>query len=86
MIDDIRLESQKIEQAKTWDAIKSLEKLRQSEVIRMVLEGKHRPEDLDSAYRNMKKRIRELEFTHQLDMSQIVALRRQIEILMEGET
>ena len=81
MIDDFKLESQKQEFA---DRMDKLEYLKQSEVVRLVLEGKHKPQELDSAFRNMKKRIRELEYTHQLDLSQIVSLRRQIELLMEG--
>ena len=82
MIDDFKLESQKQEFA---DRMDKLEYLKQSEVVRLVLEGKHKPQELDSAFRNMKKRIRELEYTHQLDLSQIVAMRRQIELLMEGK-
>lgn len=84
MIDDIRLERQKEEQAEFLNARKKLEYLKQSEVVRLVLDGKYTPQELDSAYRNMKKRIREQEYTHQLDLSTIVAYRRQMELLMEG--
>lgn len=83
MIDDNKLESQKQEMSERLDARQKLEYLKQSEVVRLVLDGKYKPAELDSAYRNMKKRIREQEYTHQLDMSQIVALRRQIEMLTE---
>lgn len=84
MIDDIRLERQKEEIAVFLNAREKLEYLKQSEVVRMVLDGKYTPQELDSAYRNMKKRIREQEYTHQLDLSTIVAYRRQMELLMEG--
>lgn len=84
MIDDIRLERQKEEQAEFLNAREKLEYLKQSEVVRLVLDGKYTPQELDSAYRNMKKRIREQEYTHQLDLSTIVAYRRQMELLMEG--
>lgn len=84
MIDDIRLERQKEEIAVFLNAREKLEYLKQSEVVRMVLDGKYTPQELDSAYRNMKKRIRGQEYTHQLDLSTIVAYRRQMELLMEG--
>lgn len=84
MIDDIRLERQKAEIAVFLNAREKLEYLKQSEVVRMVLDGKYTPQELDSAYRNMKKRIREQEYTHQLDLSTIVAYRRQMELMMEG--
>ena len=84
MIDDFKLERQKEEQAKFLNAREKLEYLKQSEVVRLVLDGKYTPQELDSAYRNMKKRIREQEYTHQLDQSTIVAYRRQMELLMEG--
>lgn len=84
MIDDFKLERQKEEQAEFLNAREKLEYLKQSEVVRMVLDGKYTPQELDSAYRNMKKRIREQEYTHQLDLSTIVAYRRQMELLMEG--
>ena len=58
-----------------------LEFLKQSETIQLVISGKYTPKDLDSALRNMKKRIRELEHIRQLDMAQIVEQRRQIEML-----
>lgn len=63
-----------------------LDYLKQSEVIRLVVDGKYKPWELDSAYRNMKKRMREMEHTRILDRAQIVAYRRQIELLMEGRT
>lgn len=57
-----------------------LDYLTQSEVIRLVVEGKYKPWELDSAYRNMKTRMREMEHTHILDTQAIsnltVALER----------
>lgn len=82
MIDDMKLEQQKQEMSERLDARQKLEYLKQSEVVRLMLDGKYKPEELDSAYRNMKKRIREQEYTHQLDLSEIVTLRRQVELLM----
>lgn len=61
MIDDIRLERQKEEQAEFLNAREKMEYLKKSEVVRLVLDGKYTPQELDSAYRNMKKRIREQE-------------------------
>lgn len=81
MIDDIRLKSEKIQQAKTWDAIKTLELLEQSEVIRMVIDGKYTPKDLDSAYRNMKNKIVALQNESFADKAEIMRLRRYIELL-----
>lgn len=42
-----------------------------SEAIAKVDAGELRPLDLDRVIKNMKKRIRELEYTHQLDQSEI---------------
>ena len=61
-----------------------LEYLEGSETIMLVVNGKYTPKDLDNCIRNMKKRIRELEHLHQLDMAQIVEQRRQIDFLMCG--
>ena len=85
MIDDIRLQSEKLHQARTWDAIQTLEKLRQSEVISMVLDGKYTPKDLDSAYRNMKARIVKLENESFADKAEIMRLRRYIELITMPE-
>ena len=60
-----------------------LEYLKQSEIVRLVLAGKYTPKGIDNAFRKMKRRIREQEHTHILDMAQIVAYRRQIELLTE---
>ena len=38
-----------------------IEYLKQSEVVRLVLDGKFTPDELDSAYRNLRKRVRQLE-------------------------
>ena len=85
MIDDIRLESEKQRQAKTWDAIKMMEKLAQSEVIRMVIDGKYTPKDLDSAYRNMKQKIVRLQNEQYADKAEIMRLKRYIELLTISE-
>ena len=55
-----------------------------SECIAKVDRGELSPLDLDKAFKNMKKLIRELEHVHQLDKAEIVNYRRQIELLMEG--
>ena len=85
MIDDIRLQSEKLHQAKTWDAIKALEKLQESEVIRMILDGRHTPKDVDNAFRNMKQRIIKLENESYADKAEIVRLRRYIELISVAE-
>lgn len=38
-----------------------LEYLQESECVRLILEGKFTPADLDSAFRNLRKRVRDLE-------------------------
>ena len=53
-----------------------------SETIAKVDKGELTPLDLDRVIINMKKKIRELEYTHTLDQSEIVNYRRQIEYLM----
>lgn len=85
MIDDIRLQSEKLNQARTWDAIKTLEKLRQSELISMVLDGKYTPKDLDNAYRNMKAQIVKLQNESFADKAEIMRLRRYIELITMPE-
>ena len=60
----------------------TLERLKESETIRLVIDRKYTPKDLDNAMRNMKKRIQELEHIRQMDMAQIVEQRRQIDFLM----
>lgn len=61
----------------------TLDYLKESETIRLVIEGKYTPKELDMIIRNMKKHMRELEHTHQLDIAEVVNLRRRIELLME---
>lgn len=85
MIDDIRLQSEKLNQARTWDAIKALEKLQQSELIRMVLDGKYTPKDLDNAYRNMKAQIVKLQNESYADKAEIMRLKRYIELITMPE-
>lgn len=53
-----------------------------SETIAKVDKGELTPLDLDRVIINMKKKIRELEYTHTLDQSEIVNYRRQIEYFM----
>lgn len=55
-----------------------------SECIAKVDRGELSPLDLDNAFKNMKKRIRELEHVHALDQTEIVNYRRQIQLLVEG--
>lgn len=38
-----------------------LEYLMESECVRLVLDGKFTPAELDSAFRNLRKRVRDLE-------------------------
>lgn len=38
-----------------------LEYLQESECVRLILEGKFTPADLDSAFRNLRRRVRDLE-------------------------
>ena len=85
MIDDIRLQSEKLHQAKRLDAIQTLELLQQSEVIRMVLDGKYTPKDLDKAYRNMKAQIVKLQNEQFTDKAEIMRLRRYIELITYPE-
>ena len=65
--------------------LEQLEYLKQSETVRLVLEGKHTPQDLDSAYKNMKKQIVKLQNESFADKAEIVRLRRYIELLTRAE-
>lgn len=85
MIDNIRLESEKLEQARTWDTIKLLAKLQESEVIRLVIDGKFTPHELDSAYRNMKAQIVKLQNEQFADKAEIMRLKRYIELITYPE-
>lgn len=64
-------------------AMEDLAYLLESETIRLVHTGDFTPQELDSAMRNLRKRVAELEHTHILDMEQIASQRRQIDLLME---
>ena len=55
--------------------------LMQSKVVRMVLDNVYTPKDLDSAYQNLRKRVRDLESQHISDITTIIEQRRQIEML-----
>jgi len=55
-----------------------------SEEIRKVDRGEKSPHDLDEEFKKMRSRIRELEHIRLLNQSEIVNLRRQIELLVEG--
>ena len=68
---------------KKLSPIQKLEYLMQSETIRLIMAGRYTPQELDRTLRNMRKRIREQEHVHQLDLSEVVSLRRQIELLTE---
>ena len=85
MIDDIRLAEEKLQQARTWDAIKELERLQESEVIRMVMDGKFTPKEIDSAFRKMKAQIVKLENQHFADQAEIMRLKRFTELLTMPE-
>ena len=65
--------------------LEQLEYLKQSETVRLVLEGKHTPQDLDSAYMNMKKQIIKLQNEQFADKAEIMRLRRYIELLTRAE-
>ena len=54
-----------------------------SEVVRMVMDGRFTPTEVDNAFRNLRKRVAHLEHTHKLDEEVIDAQRRQIDLLME---
>ncbi len=75
------LSEQKKDYATMFDAREVLEYLKQSEVIRLVLAEKYTPQDVDNAFRNLRKRVQELEYTHILDAEDIKAYRLQVEIL-----
>ena len=85
MIDNIYLDREKLEQAERLDAREALEHLKQSEVIRMVLDGKFTPHELDSAYRNMKKEIVKLQNENYANKAEIMRLRRFTELLTMKE-
>ena len=85
MIDNIYLDREKAEQADRLDAREALEFLKQSEVVRLVLDGKYTPKDLDSAYRNMKKKIVKLQNESFADKAEIMRLRRYIELITMPE-
>lgn len=76
------LSAQKKDYASMFDARESLEYLKQSEVVRLVLAEKYTPQDIDNAFRNLRKRVQELEHTHILDAENVKAYRKQIELLM----
>ena len=85
MIDNIYLDREKAEQVERLDAREALEHLTQSEVIRLVLDGKYTPQELDSAYRNMKREIVKLQNENYADKAEIVRLRRFTELLTMTE-
>ena len=85
MIDDIYLDREKLEQAERMDAREVLEHLKQSEVIRLVLDGQYTPQELDSAFRNMKREIVKLQNEAFSDKAEIMRLRRFTEFLTMTE-
>ena len=80
-MDEITMENV-VAEGEQPSAEERLERLLQSETIRLVDEGKHTPHDLDSAMRNMKRQIEEMKYQHFLDLSELVRLRRQVEFLI----
>lgn len=77
------LRKQKESIARDLEAREDLRYLLQSETIRLVYEGNFLPGELDSTLKNLRKRVAELEHRHIMDMEQIAAQRRQIDLLME---
>jgi hypothetical protein len=77
------LKCQKEAYAFGLQAREDLNYLLQSETIRLVYQGDFLPKDLDSTLKNLRKRVAELEHRHIMDMEQIAAQRRQIDLLME---
>lgn len=75
----------KAEYDELLQAQKDLEMLKKSEAVRLVLSGKYTPKELDSAYKNLRERVRQQEYTHQLDLSEITSLRRRIEMYEEAK-
>ena len=75
------LTEQKHGYAEIFDDRVALDYLKKSEVVRLVLSEKYTPEDVDNAFRNLRKRVQELEHRHLLDVSQISAYRQQIDVL-----
>ena len=65
--------------------IERLDYLLQSETIRLINSKDFTPSDLDRAMKNMKAQIEELKYQNYLDKSEIVRLRRQVDMLMEAE-
>ena len=57
----------------------------QSECVQMVLDCKFTPKDLDSAFKNLRKRVQKLEADNTANMVTIINQRRQIEMLCEVE-
>ena len=62
----------------------TIEQLRESEAISLVLAGKFTPKELDSTIKNLRQRIKELEQICQLHMAENIRLRRYIGAL-EGD-
>ena len=60
-----------------------LDYLLTSEVVRMVMDGQFTPKEVDNAFRNLRKRVANLEHAHELDEEVIASQRRQIDLLME---
>ena len=56
-----------------------LEYLQQSECVQLILEGKFTPADLDSAFRNLRKRVRDLERVKTEQAIEIQELLKRIE-------
>ena len=80
-MDELKL--QKEAYAFGLQAREDLNYLLQSETIRLVYEGNFLPAELDSTLKNLRKRVAELEHRHIMDIEQIAAQRRQIDLLME---
>ena len=80
-MDELRRQKESI--ARDVEAREDLKYLLQSETIRLVYQGDFLPKDLDSTLKNLRKRVAELEHSHIMDMEQIAAQRRQIDLLME---
>ena len=65
--------------------LEQFEYLKQSETVRLVLAGKHTPQELDRAFRNMKREIVNLQNEAFADKAEIMRLKRYIELLTMAE-
>lgn len=65
--------------------LEQFEYIKQSETVRLVLAGKHTPQELDRAFRNMKREIVKLQNEAFADKAEIMRLKRYIELMTMAE-